>query len=170
MVQQKLQILVVCCLVHQHSGVLDVYVSYFLFRLMQFESGRFIHREGLDFVQWHQKYYWDAINCTELFPANVRPALLGANAYTTTLQPSPALVVDICEGLMHMYTVELLNLRRFVTRDRVGLPIELVSYFLPLISMRELRRRSGTRVRKKNTHSPLAFPFFFSCSFSLPLV
>ena len=151
---------------HQHSGVLDVYVSYFLFRLLQFESGRQVQREGLDFVQWHQKYYWDAINCKDLFPPAARPAVLGTNAYTTTLQPSPALVVDICQGLMHMYTVELLHLRMFLTRNRVGLPVEITAYFLPLVSMRELRRRSGIRVIQKITHvfPPAACLIFFPLS------
>jgi hypothetical protein len=39
----------------QHYGVLDVYVSYFVWRLMKFEFGA-SNSKTPDFIQWHQKY------------------------------------------------------------------------------------------------------------------
>lgn len=130
----------------QHSGALDIYVSYFIFKLMQFEFGEHVEREGLDFVQWHQKYYWDALNCKGLFPSRRLTHLLADRVYTSVTQPSRVLVEEICRGLMHLYTEELDSLVAFVTNQGDDLPMEIRSYFLPLPAMRELRRRSARQV------------------------
>lgn len=136
---------------HQHAGVLDFYVSYFMFRLMHFEYTEDLHREGLDFVQWHQKYYTDATNCKELFKDSAgvaRDGLLASMVYSTTLESSRTLVEDICDGLMRLYTQTLEPLIKF-TRGRVeqaNLPVGIKKYFLPLPAMRQLRRRSTDRV------------------------
>ena len=130
----------------QHSGALDIYVSYFIYRLMQFEYGEQVEREGLDFVQWHQKYYWDAINCKGLFPQHRITRLIADRVYTTVMQGSKPLVQEICKGLMDLYEQDLDPLVRFVTNQPVDLPMEIRSYFLPLPAMRELRRRSARQV------------------------
>ena len=130
----------------QHSGVLDFYVSYFVFRLMQFEHGLLVRRAGLDFVQWHQKYYWDALNCKGLFPVELATSLLGARVYSSVAQPSRDLLEDICGGLMNLYTADLQPLIMFVTNQSAGLPPEITAYFLPLPAMRELKARSGRQV------------------------
>ena len=138
---------------HQHAGVLDFYVSYFVFRMLQFEYGEDVYREGLDFVQWHQKYYTDATNCKELFKNGAgvaRDKLLASLVYSNTNKPSRELLVDICTGLMTLYTETLKPLIEF-TRGRqaqASLPIGVKQYFLPLPAMRELRRRSSTRVSR----------------------
>ncbi len=139
----------------QHSGVLDLYVSFFLFRLMQFEFGTNVRREGLDFVQWHQKYFWDALNCKEMFPVEQATALLGARVYSSVVQPSRDLVQDICGGLMHLYDHELRPLILFVTNQHGTLPMEITSYFLPLPVMRELKARSGRQVLDNDFQSAL---------------
>jgi hypothetical protein len=130
----------------QHAGALDLYVSYFIFRLMLFEHGEHVRREGLDFIQWHQKYFWDAINCPGLFPEPLISGLLGATVCTTTTQPSRGLVENVCNSLMDMYNHRLDPLIRFVTNQQAGLPRSVSGYFLPLPAMRELRTRSGRQV------------------------
>lgn len=130
----------------QHSGVLDFYVSYFIFRLMQFEYGEQVHRQGLDFVQWHQKYFWDALNCRGLFPSRDSTSLLGAMVYSNVVQPSRDLIAEIGAGLIRLYERDLNPLIRFVTNQRVDLPLDITQYFLPLPAMRELRTRSTQKV------------------------
>jgi hypothetical protein len=131
---------------HQHLGVLDFYVSYFIWRLLEFEYTERVRLIGLDFIQWHQKYYWDAIHCRALFPRDIaRGGLIGYLAYGTLQQPSRMLLQDICARLMRLYTGELNNLVLFVTGQR-GLPVEIQDYFLPLASMRELSIRSNNQV------------------------
>ena len=145
---------------HQHAGVLDFYVSYFLFRLFQFEFGVDSDREGVDFIQWHQKYYSDALNCKALFAnTDTMGGLLASTVYTSTNQSSRALVQDICQGLVRLYTQDLRNMVQFVRGPllHVGLPPGVRAYFLPLPAMRELRRRSSFRVRRCFAH---VFTFF----------
>ena len=136
---------------HQHSGVLDFYVSYFIYRLMFFEFNVDLQREGLDFVQWHQKYYSDAINCKELFKDNAgvaRDGVLACMVCPTTVQPSKELLEQICDGLMQLYKETLKPLIDFTRgrRTQLNLPLGVKNYFLPLPAMLELRRRSGERV------------------------
>jgi len=130
----------------QHSGALDIYVSFFIFKLMQFECGERVEREGLDFVQWHQKYYWDAINCKGLFPHHRITHLIADRVYSAVTQGSRPLVEEICRGLVRLYDGDLAPLISFVTNQGDDLPMEIRSYFLPLPAMRELRRRSAQQV------------------------
>ena len=150
---------------HQHAGVLDFYVSYFIFRMLDFEFGQDVHREGLDFVQWHQKYYTDAINCKELF-RNVtgvaRDTLLASQVYSNTNKSSRELVQDICAGLMRLYTETLEPLVQFTRgrHEQLALPAGVRQYFLPLPAMRELRRRSSTRVSRAHPPTHCRHVFF----------
>lgn len=139
----------------QHSGVLDLYVSFFLFRLMQFEFGNTVRKEGLDFIQWHQKYFWDALNCKGLFPVQQATTLLGARVYSSVVQPSRDLLQDICEGLMRLYREDLRPLILFAANQRQDLPMEITAYFLPLPAMRELKARSGRQVLDHDFQSAL---------------
>ena len=84
---------------HQHLGALDLYVSFFLWRLVQFEFGARVSAV-LDFVQWHQKYYWDAIDCKAMFKRNHSHDIIGRFVYGTTNQPGRALVESICKNLI----------------------------------------------------------------------
>lgn len=150
---------------HQNLGVLDFYVSYFLWRLLEFEFTERINRSGLDFVQWHQKYYWEAIHCSALFPRNTGTSgIIGYLAYGNPQQPSRLLLQDICARLMRVYTGDLRGLILFVT-GHIGLPPEIQDYFLPLQAMRELRNRSHHRVRPSRSDH-LKIPRFHSRHFS----
>ena len=105
-----------------------------------------VRQTGLDFIQWHQKYYWEAVHCKALFPPNSACNFIGFLAYGTTQQASRTFLQDICTRLMRLYTGELNPLIQFIA-GRPGLPPEVQDYFLPLRTMRELRNRSNLRVR-----------------------
>jgi hypothetical protein len=132
---------------HQHLGALDFYVSYFLWRLCYFE---FMHTRGLrdlDFIQWHQKYYWDAVNCPALFPRGTD--LIGSMVYANTSINARVLLKDIADGLMVLYSRQLQPLIQFIVLEgvaRAALPLGVSSYFLPLAALRELKRRERRQV------------------------
>lgn len=142
----------------QHLGVLDFYVSYFFWRLIEFEHTERVRHVGLDFIQWHQKYYWEAVHCKALFSSNTGAAcnFIGFLAYGTTHQNSSAFVQEICDRLMRLYAGPLQPLVLFVSGQQQGLPSEIRDYFVPLRTMRELRNRSNLRV----THHVF---LFFEC-------
>ena len=128
----------------QHLGALDFYVSYFLFRLCYFEHKEDMSRRGVNFIQWHQKYYWDAVNCPALFPRGTD--LIGTRVYTNTSIDARTLLQNIAEGLMALYTGEMAQLVQFVAGNTAGLPLEITSYFLPPSALRELKLREQLQV------------------------
>jgi hypothetical protein len=133
---------------HQLCGSLDLYVSFFLFRLLQFEHFAAIRTYDLDFVQWHQRYYWDAINCPGLFGPNERRVLIAQRMYGTTAQPGGTLVTQICERLMSHYRTRLLPLVRMLALQANVLPA-IEDFFVAPPVLRELRaltRRVGVCV------------------------
>lgn len=127
----------------QHYGALDFYVSYFLWRLAYFDYKERIDANGLDFGQWHQKYYWDAINCSGLFPERAVSVIIGTFAYDNTGVDARTLVQTIAANLMTLYTDTLAPLIQFIGGDDAtvsALPVEITSYFLPFPALRELKR------------------------------
>jgi hypothetical protein len=133
---------------HQLCGSLDLYVSFFLFRLLQFEHFAAIRTYDLDFVQWHQRYYWDAINCPGLFGRNERRVLIAQRMYGTTAQPGGTLVTQICERLMSHYRTRLGPLVRMLALQANVLPA-IEDFFVAPPVLRELRaltRRVGVCV------------------------
>ena len=122
---------------HQHLGVLDLYVSYFLWRLSVFCMG---NRGQLDFVQFHQKYFCDARNCPGLLSEVDRALTTGKLMYNSSNRPARSLVELICFNLIHYYKNDLLPLLELCTGGRVARPIE--NYFLPYVVVRVLRMRS----------------------------
>ena len=126
---------------HQHRGVLDLYVSFFIWRLVEFRYGSIVHRKGLDFVQWHQKYFADARNCPGLLDLADRQVPTGQLMYASTALPSKLLVERICEKLMAYVRGPLNNLLLHVM-DQPGVPPEISEYFLPTVVVRVLRNRS----------------------------
>lgn len=129
----------------QHLGALDFYVSYFLFRLCQFEHKEAMSQRGVNFIQWHQKYYWDAVNCPDLFPRGTD--LIGTRVYANTSVDARTLLQDIASGLMTLYTVDLRQFVQFVVGEIGALPIGITSYFLPPAALRVLKRRERLQVR-----------------------
>jgi hypothetical protein len=123
---------------HQHYGVLDFYVSFFLWRLIQFQHGATMRANDLNFVQWHQRFYWDAINCAELFTRNERRLLICQRMYGATTQPAWALVEQICHRLMRHYNRKLRPLVRLIARDN-RVPQSIKDFFVGPAVLRELR-------------------------------
>lgn len=134
---------------HQHYGVVDLYASYFLWRLLKFEHPKAIQTSGLDFTQWHQKYYCVAIGCRGLGLNHSGP-ILGTQAFGATQTSTKLLLEGICANLIDLYTGALQPLVMLVTNT---LPSPLtkeqqcaVRYFLPLRHMKTLRTLSITKV------------------------
>lgn len=138
----------------QHYGVLDLYVSFFLFRLVQFRYGSLLRGTGVDFVQWHQKYYWDILRCKEMFPRGVRTVVWGQLAYGTTAQPSRALIEQICKRLVAAVRGSLRGLIAHVTGQAQLVPHGISGYFVPVQALRMLRAWS-TQVRPDFAHLSL---------------
>ena len=127
---------------HQHYGVLDLYVSFFLWRLIEFQHGGALQNFGLDFVQWHQKYYWEAMNCVHIFPRNQQRGILGQRMYGTTAIPARALVEQICKRLVHHYLNRLRPLVLFLTRAP-NIPPDVEDFFVHPRVLRDLRNLSA---------------------------
>lgn len=123
----------------QHYGVLDLYVSYFIFRLVQFRYGNLLRATGVDFVQWHQKYYWDMTRCKGLFPHGIQSTVFAQTAYGTTSQPSKALIEQIGRSLVRFTRRNLLMLIRMVIGDHQRVPAPIKNYFVPPAALRIMR-------------------------------
>lgn len=123
---------------HQHLGVLDLYVSYFFWRLMVHCYGA---RGQLDFVQFHQKYFSDARNCPDLLSVHGRAQPTGTLMYRTSNMSGKPLVEHICANLMRYFNQELDPLIQLCSGGR-GLPPEIEEYFLPFQVVRQLRLMS----------------------------
>jgi hypothetical protein len=98
---------------HQHYGALDLYVSFFFWRLMNYEYARDLARMGVDFVQWHQKYFWEAVHLPGIGARD--HIVVGLAAYSTVKQPARPLLEDICERLMSLYQNQMRPLIALVT-------------------------------------------------------
>jgi hypothetical protein len=144
---------------HQHYGVIDLYASYFLWRLLQFEHPKEIQTSGLDFTQWHQKYYCVAIGCRGLGLNHSSP-ILGTKAFGNTRTSTKLLLEGICTNLIDLYTGALEPLVMLVTNTFPTLPAVLtkeqqcaIRYFLPLRHMRTLRALSIAKVYLCTLHT-----------------
>lgn len=139
---------------HQPYGVLDLYVSFFMWRLLQFEYPEEIAASALDFVQWHQKYYCVALGCHKLGLDSTQP-VLALSAFGSTAVGTKTLLKDICAKIIGLYDGPLQPLIMFVTnRIHPGGPaLEAEDaarrYFLPLRYMVQLRRECHDRVRDR---------------------
>jgi hypothetical protein len=134
---------------HQHKGVLDVYVSYFFWRVMQFEFALAVNGTyGLDFIQWHQKYFADARNCPALDIE--RLTTIGRQMYGSTDIPARSLVARICNNLCTFYQGDI----RFLVMHacgRAGVPREVGQYFMHPRLITALQDRSA-EVRPRLAH------------------
>ena len=131
---------------HQHRGVLDFYVSFFIWRLVEFRYGSVVQSQGLDFVQWHQKYFADARNCPWLLDPADRQVPTGQLMYASTALPSKILVERICAKLMGYVrggpNNRSLNNLILHVMNQPGVPQEISDYFLPTVVVRILKNRS----------------------------
>lgn len=82
-----------------HMGAIELYASYFSWRLLQFEH--YGHIPGVvDFVQWHQKYFW-AIPSSKIARTTMPVSDMCCNSY----DPNPrTFLQELQEALMDMYS------------------------------------------------------------------
>jgi hypothetical protein len=105
---------------HQHYGVLDSYVSYFLWRLMIFE----FKSDVKNFPMWHQKYFWDAIHMPS-FNGRGEPTV-GISICPSTDMSTPDFFRELCAGLMGLYNTKIRALILFMGKVRASrVPDEL---------------------------------------------
>jgi hypothetical protein len=128
----------------QHYGVLDVYVSHVVWRLAVYEFGRTIVP---DFVQWHQKYFWEAIRLRGFRTSGV--TTVGLFACPDARMPSKDLIAGICEGIMTLYHEQLRPLILVVVGQPAGNvdPEEYAfakRFFIPRRSLKALTRQWDT--------------------------
>lgn len=127
---------------HQHLGALDVYVSYFIWRMLQFRYAVIVNRRGMSFIEWHQKFYCDARNCVhDLLSAHDRRTTTGQLMYTQTDVPARTLVQTICRRLINYYRRDLSMLFRHIIGDAL-VSRQVKNYFVPVAALRALRDRS----------------------------
>jgi hypothetical protein len=149
---------------HQQYGVLDIYVSFFIWRLCEFDYGPELARSGIDFVQWHQKYFWEAVHCRGM---DKYLAVVGLAAYGSVEVNSRALVQDICAKLMQLYMGPIKPLIMLITgsiQPEIDTSTELgkdqmfvKNFFLPLSGMRTLMRVAGEKVDAHPPHPSNVF-------------
>lgn len=129
---------------HQHRGVLDLYVSYFMWRLTIYSRGnRRGNRRQIDFVQFHQKYYGDARNCPGLLNDGDRLVISGKLMYDTTKQNPKTLVEKICANLVGMYSDHFLPMIDLCTGEVRGIPPTVEQYFASPDVVRRMRGMSA---------------------------
>lgn len=125
---------------HQHLGVLDLYVSYFMWRLAIYGYGGM---RQIDFVQFHTKYFWDGRNCPGLLDDGDRTVIIGKLMYDTSQQNPRALVEKICANLVDKYYNELSPMIRLCTGFNAAIPPTVKEYFASPDVIRRLRTMSG---------------------------
>ncbi len=127
---------------HQHLGVMDVYVSFFLWRLMQFYLGARAQTREVDFVQFHQKYFADACNCPGLLSDADRRVTTGRLLFNTSNQDGKALVEQICLNLIDLFENDLEPLIMHCAGRVRNVPRSVQEFFLPVDVVRVLRIKS----------------------------
>lgn len=143
---------------HQHYGVLDVYVSYFIWNLCRYDYAPQLAVTGMDFLQWHQKYFWFAAELPGLGARDY--ACVGLACYNNVKVPSRDLLSHVCGRLMDLYCGALRPLVQFVT-NTFPLPPHTPAvsfakrYFIPLVALQTLRRACHGGVREDNFESGL---------------
>ena len=100
--------------IQQHYGVLDIYVSYFLWRMIRYEMAKTCR---LSFVQWHQKYFWDAVNIPGVRVSGIKT--IGLMVCRDTRVGTAELVGGICDALCGIYSTSLNELVSFVSRNPI---------------------------------------------------
>ena len=144
---------------HQHLGALDVYVSYFFWRMIQFRYAVIVNRRGMSFIEWHQKFYCDARNCRyDLLSEHDRRTTTGQLVYAQTDVPARTLVQTIGRRLVNYYRNDLTMLFRHIIGDQ-HVSRHVKDYFVPVAALRALRDRS---IQVIASGLFLLFYYFFS--------
>ena len=140
-------VLQICCLLynmnvgknrsgemHAHGakeqlGPLDFYVSYFFWRLVQFEHLDTISSTHVDFIQWHQKYYCEAEFCPEIF--SNAPVVLGNDFHSDCTVPARVLVEVVCKKLVDLYKEKIRRVGCFIVGKKPDTTDDIKDFFVP---------------------------------------
>jgi hypothetical protein len=108
---------------HQHYGTLDIYVSFFIWRMCLYEYGSVLPQNALDFIQWHQKYFWGAV----YLPGFDRSSpIVGVTVFSSVRRNARDLVEEICRELVALYHGPLRVLIQHVT-GHIPVPMDGLS-------------------------------------------
>jgi len=146
---------------HQHRGVLDLYVSYFLWRLIQFEHGPALLLNNIDFYRWHQIYFSDSRNCPGFLSYADRQVVTGRLMFGATDVDSKVLLLDISTRLVGYYRSHFSRLALFLTSP-AAVPAFLSDYFPPPASARILGDMSLQVPLSLSLFPFFSLPVFFS--------
>ena len=102
-----------------------------------------VTQAGLDFVQWHQKYFSDARNCPGLFSDAERGTITGLLVVNNTDRPAKELVEDIGRMLMRVYRTKVSKIVKFLIADLTHVPATVSEYFVPVPVIRILKNKSA---------------------------
>ena len=91
--------------IKEQLGPLDFYVSFFMWRLVQYENLDELHGTSVDFIQWHQKYFCEAEFCPDLFDRI--PVVMGADLDVDINATSRVVVEEVCRKLVRLYREKL---------------------------------------------------------------
>jgi hypothetical protein len=136
--------------------VLDLYVSFFFWRLMSFEYGPDLQRTGVDFIQWHQKYFAEAVNLPGIGARDY--PIVGFAAYSRVDVNARVLLADICKNLIALYNGQLRPLAEYVTGNSPVPPLDsshlfVKQYFVSPATLKKLKRLAQTEVREDDFSS-----------------
>ena len=123
---------------HQHWGVLDLYVSYVMWQFVCYEFGNC----GIDFVQWHPKFYCEARNCPEFLDPEDRGVITGRLMHQGTDMDCKLLLNTICDSLVEYYDTKFRDLGLLLSRQMDFVPPVVQSYFVSARVARLLGARS----------------------------
>lgn len=134
----------------QHIGCIELYASYFWWRLACYEHSNILYEVGIDFVQWHQKYIWYAAECPALFQRGAIGECLAFKLYSTTDMPSRHLIERIGAKLVRIYNVEISHIVNFIISQRAAVPPQVRQYFPRPSIIPHLRQLSTDRCTYRN--------------------
>jgi len=114
----------------EQLGPIDFYVSFFMWRLVQFENLDELHGTSVDFIQWHQKYFCEAEFCPDLNSGRV-PALFGPDLDVDINAASRVVVQEVCRKLVGLYREKLRKVGWFIVGKNPDQTRDIKTFFVP---------------------------------------
>jgi hypothetical protein len=112
---------------HQHHrGVIDLYVSYFLWRLFYLAHWEYLNEHQIDFVVFHTMFFTQAANCKGLYSES-SGYVIGQRVCRNTKVAAPKLIESILAGLLRQQT-KLKPMFEFIKGVKVNRNIQ--QYFI----------------------------------------
>jgi len=134
----------------QHIGCIELYASYFWWRLAHYEFADVFDALGIDFVQWHQKYIWYAMECPGLFRHGGPRGPFAFQLFGTTDMPSRRLVETLSDKLIHLYNTEIIHIVNVIRGLPRAVSVEIRQYFPKPTMIQHLKLMSANRCTFRN--------------------